>query len=450
MAVRGVWRALLLFSALAACKGGSKAERLRRTSEEAPVQVVRPSESGARPRASVEEREPNDEVANDLPLGAAAHGRLFSAADIDRFRVTVAKAGMLEVQVSAVQGVDVVLELRSTASEVLAKSDRGGAGVLEGLAGFPVDAGSYELVVHAFVKPPKKAKKAKPAKTGAEPASTEGFPSESYELTAAMSEPGAELEPNFDAGTASELTLGEPATGRIGWSGDVDVWKIGTEVLAGSDALDLALTGVEGLALQLELRDGLGRPIATRKGGKGQALAVRGWSVGDEPSTPPFLFVVVSADRSHPAQGYQLSAMVRVREAADERESNDAPELAQPLPEEGAPQSATLELGDVDCFAVPAAATRRRIEVVVDPGDSAMNPMAEVLLGTRVIATADAAAGAAERMIAEVPAGAVAVVRVRGAAKAGPPGPYRVSWTEAPGDVMPPEEPAAPSGSAGR
>ncbi len=447
MVARGAWRALLLVAALAACKGGSKAERLRRTSEEAPVQVVRPSESGERPRASLDEREPNDEAANDLPLGAAAQGRLASAADIDRFRVTVAKAGMLEVQISAVQGVDVVLELRSAASEVLAKSDRGGAGVLEGLAGFPVDVGSYEVVVRAFVKPPKKAKKAKP---GAAPASAEGFPSEAYELTVAMAEPSPDLEPNFDAGTASELTLGEPATGRIGWSGDVDVWKIGTEVLAGSDALDLALTGVEGLALQLELRDGLGRPIASRKGGKGQALAVRGWSLGEEPSMPPFLFVVVSADRSHPAQGYQLSATVRVREASDERESNDTPERAQPLPEEGAPQSATLELGDVDCFAVPAAATRRRIEVVVDPGDAAMNPMAEVLVGTRVIASADAAAGAADRVIAEVPAGAAAVVRVRGAAKAGPPGPYRVSWTEAPGDVMPPEEPAAPSGSAER
>lgn len=450
MVVRGAWRALLLATALAACKGGSKAERLRRTSEEAPVQVVRPGEPGERPRASLDEREPNDEVANDLPLGSAAQGRLASAADVDRYRVTVAKAGMLEVQASAVQGVDMVLELRSAAGDVLARSDRGGAGALEGIAGFPVEAGSYEVVVRAFVKPAKKARKAKPAKTEAEPAPAEAFSSEPYELTVAMSEPGPDLEPNFDAGTASELTLGEPATGRIGWSGDVDVWKIGTEVLAGSDALDLALTGVEGMALQLELRDGLGRPMATRKGSKGQALAVGGLSFGEEPSTPPFLFVVVSSDRSHPAQSYQLSATVRVLGASDERESNDAPERAQPLPEEGAPQSATLEAGDVDCFAVPAAATRRRIEMVVDPGDSAMNPVAEVLLGTRVIATADAEAGAAERLIAEVPAGSMAVVRVRGAAKAGPPGPYRVSWTEAPGDVMPPEEPAAPSGSAGR
>lgn len=444
MMARGAWCALLLAS-LAACKGGSKADRLRRTSEEAPVQVVRPSESGARPRANLDEREPNDELANDLPVGATARGRLASATDVDRFRVAVASAGMIELQVAAVPAVDLVLELRSEAGAVIAKSDRGGAGALEGIAGFPVEVGSYEVILRAFVKPAGKTKKGAPAASPGE------FPSEPYELAVSMSEPGPELEPNFDAGTASALTLGEPATGRIGWAGDVDMWKVGTEVLAATDALDLTLAAVEGLALQLELRDGLGRPIATRKGGKGQALAVRGWGPGEDSSAPPFLFVVVSADRSHPAQGYQLSAAVRVREPSEERESNDAPERAQPLPEEGAPQLATLDLGDVDCFSVPAAATRRKIEVVVDPGESAaMNPVAEVLLGTRVIATSDVAAGAAERVLAEVPAGAAAVVRVRGAAKAGPPGPYRVSWIEAPQDAMPPEEPAAPSGSSAR
>lgn len=453
MAERGAWRALLLAVALLACKGGSKTDRLRRTSEEAPVQVVSPGEPGERRRTNVDEREPNDELANELPLGAAAQGRLASSADLDRFRITVASAGMLEVQVSAVPAVDLVLELRSSAGAVLAKSDRGGAGVLEGLAGFPVEPGGYELVLRAFVKPPAKAKKQQPPPAAA-PA-PEGFPSEPYELTVAMSEPGAELEPNFDAGTASELALGEPATGRLGWSGDVDVWKLGIEVLAATDALDLTLAAVEGLALQLELRDGLGRPIASRKGGKGQPLAVRGFAPSEDASTPPFLYVAVSADRSHPAQGYQLSAVVRVREPSDERESNDAPERAQPLPEEGAPQLATLDLGDVDCFAVPAAATRRRIEVVVDPGDSsagAMKIAVEVLLGARVVATSvtPSAAAAAERVLAEVPAGAVAVVRVRGAARAGPPGPYRVSWTEALGDAMPPEEAAAPSGSAAR
>ncbi|MBK7535195.1 MAG: PPC domain-containing protein [Myxococcales bacterium] len=443
-----------LGAASAGCKGRSREERIRRTSDEAPVQVVTPAERSSRPRSTVAEREPNDQAAeaNELALDALAHGRLEAPADVDRFRLTVGAPGKLTVMVTGVPAVDTVLELWDSRGALLARSDRGGAKVDEGVGGFAVDAGRYDVVVRAFVKPAGKSKSKKPAAPAPAPgvaaAAAPGYPSEEYELTATLAGPatGGELEPNFDGGTATDLTIGEPATGLVGWAGDVDVWKIGTEVLAASNALDLELSAVEGLALQLELRDGLGRVVGARKGGKGQPLSAHGWVPAEKEGAPPFLYVAVSADRSHPATPYRLSVTARILGEADEREGNDSPEFAQPLGEEGEPLRATWDRGDVDCFVIPVAAFARRVEILVDaeaPEAGATGGMPnlaiEVVVGGRTVATSDEPAGKAERALVEVPAGARALLWVRGAAKPGAPARYDVTWTQAQGDAMPPE-----------
>lgn len=463
-------------AAMSACKGGSRADRIRRTSDTAPVQVVTAGEGTTRPRSNVAEREPNDQAAqaNDLALEALARGRIEAPSDTDRYRVTLAKAGMLTVTVTGVPLVDLVLELRDARTDaVLARSDRGGAKVDEGVGAFAVAAGAYDVVVRAFVKAPAKPKgkagKRKAAEPTEPPASASppgspagypaGYPSEDYELTASLVEPapGNELEPNYDSGTASDLTIGDRAAGLVGWAGDVDVWKLSTEVLAANNALDVELSGVDGVALQLELRDGLGRTVASRKAGKGQPLAVHGYAPGEQDGAPPFLYVVISGDRSHPQQAYQLTATAREAGAEDEREGNDGPQLAQSLGEEGARLHATWDQGDVDCFAVPVADDARRVEVTVEPAEPApgavggpTNLVLEVLVADKVVASSDEPGGKAERALAEVPAGKRAVVRVKGASKPGAHGRYDVSWAQAEGDAMPPEEPGGAGTSPAR
>jgi hypothetical protein len=455
-----------------ACKSGSKSERIRRSSGEAAVEVVTPPTIAPRSKVSSAEREPNDEAADAtaLELDIPGRGRIAQAVDVDRFRLSVARPGALTVTVSAIAAVDLVVELRevrASADVVVAKSDRGGANVLEGIGGYPAGVGRYDVVVRSFVKAAKSRKRGPssgasddvPSGAGAAVVVT-AAPSEEYEVVATLREiPGQaqEIEPNFDVGTASDLAVGETVGGVIGWSGDVDVWKVATEVLGSDDAIDVELSAVEGLALTLEMKDGMGRSQVIRKGARGQPLAVSGWVAKAAEAAPPFLYLVVKADRSHPQLGYQLRLGARVITAADEREPNDRPDLAQPLIDsdgdsdgdseggsataDGTVLHARWETGDVDCFALAAASSPRQVEVVVQ-ATRGTALVIELVAGDRVIATSTSTAptGTAYRLVGDVAAKQPAMIRVRGAATAGGNGSYDLSWAQVSGDAMPPEE----------
>lgn len=472
--------ALLLVGAGAGCKGNK--DRIRRDRDAAPVEEVT-GDASARRRIGAMEREPNDQAgeAGALALDTVGRGRMDAPGDVDRFKVQVDKPGALTVTVSALQAVDLVVELRDRDDAVLARSDRGAAKVGEGVGGFPVTPGAYQVVVRAFEKPSKAKPKKEAAKPKTEAASGAGGSAgsagavvvmtedaEAYEVLAVLGDAataGQELEPNPDAGAASEVAIGETVSGLIGWAGDVDVWKLGTEVLAATDALDFEVSGVEGVAVTLEIRDGMSRPQATRKGAKGQLVAIRGYAPKIPEGTPPILYVAVSGDRSNPQLGYQLKVSSRPASSSEELEPNDKPEVAQPFPAD--PEASPLlharwEAGDVDCFAIPVGGARRRVEARVSAADGA-GLVAELLVGERVVATSGkapaaadkpvaspsevakppvAAAGRLEPLVAEVPAGARAVLRVRGPAKAKAEVEYDVSWAtlEAEEDAMPPEE----------
>lgn len=473
-------RALAVLAALAlpvlllpsACKGGAK-ERLKRSSDAGPVEEVATGDQVTKRKASVAEREPNNQAAEAgaLPLEAIGRGRLDAPSDVDRYRITVEKAGALTVTVSGLAATDLIVELRDSADAVLARSDRGGAKISEGVGGYPVTPGTYDVVVRAFEKPVKaKSKKDKKAKKGATEEAATGSgsasasavgpvvvvePSEEYEIIAAFTDAAApvagqgerqELEPNADAGTAGELAIGEVVGGLIGWSGDVDVWKVNTDVLAANNALDVEVSAVEGVALTVAVWDGQSRPQTTRKGGRTQAVTIRGYVPKIIEGTPQILYVAVSGERSHPQLGYFLKVGARMVGEAEELEPNDKPEQAQPFDVTGADgdiATSTLharwEPGDVDCFAIPTAAAKRRIEATVSVADNG-NVAAELLVNDRVVASSDEAAGKLEHLVADVPAGAKAVVRVKAAGKPGAEAAYDVSWAEASDDGMPPED----------
>jgi len=144
--------ALLVILAAGCHGGGSKSHR---TGSGAPVELVtevRPPDAGH--AGSTDEVEPNDadEVATPLPLGGTLRGKIEPETDVDHVRLDVDKAGILQVILSGVEGQDLVLEVEDAGGTVIARSDRGGVRVKEGIPNLGVTAGRYTLVVRQAPK----------------------------------------------------------------------------------------------------------------------------------------------------------------------------------------------------------------------------------------------------------------------------------------------------------
>jgi len=418
--VRPALGALLLVACATA--GCSKKAAHKRTGGAAAVEVVTTpvvADGGVPGGPAAEEVEPNDgdDVATVLPLGATMRGKIEPDTDVDHYRIEVTQAGALSVMASGLEGLDVVLELEDASGNVIARSDRGGARIREGVPNVGVTPGRYTAVVQA--KKPAAPKK-KPAKKAApaEPPKPYGGP---YEITAAMVAPaaGAEHEPDDDRGEANELIAGDTGTGYIGWTGDADVWKVSVEALSAKNALDIELSAVEGLALSVEIADGVGQPITTRKGPRGAPLVVRGFQPVVPQGAPPFHYLTVRADRSNPETAYQIRAVAKVIPPDAEIEPNDTPETAMAFPTDRKSLHAHWSAGDVDCFAVPPDDTARTLTASIDTPNE-LDLAIDVLVEGKLVAKVDhPGKGAAEKLSAQVPAHAHAVIRVHGADAAG-------------------------------
>jgi hypothetical protein len=425
--------ACLVAGVAAGCRGGST--RAKRQGSAAPVEVISQPQlpdGGVGPAASVDEVEPNDggEVATPLPFGGTARGRIEPESDVDAYRLEVTAPGALQLALSGVDGQDLVLELADAAGSVLARSDRPGARVREGIPNFGVTPGRYTAYVRLAPKPkkPVRAKRGKKPPPEPEPA-----PAPVYELTAQLvaPAPSAEREPNDDRGQANELIVGEHVTGFVGWHGDADVWKLSVETLTEKNALAIEVSAVEGSALELEVADGLGRPLLVRKAPRGAALVVRGLVPQVAPGAPPFHYLTVRGDRSNPETAYQLAVRADLLAVDAEVEPNDTLERPHQLPADRTVVHATWTSGDVDHFALAISDAPRLVEITVDtPGD--LDLALELFVDGKLVASANKGKkGAAERVSGEVPAVAQAVVRVKHAsATATGDAPYDVTVHE--------------------
>lgn len=404
-------------AALAVCSCGKKAAH-RRAGDAAAVEVVTSPvvPDGGAPGPMSDEIEPNDgnEVATVLPLGATVHGKIDPDTDVDRYRIDVTQAGALSVMVDGHDALDPVLEIEDASGAVIARSDRTGARIREGVPNLGVDPGRYTAVVTAKKPPPPPAPKKKSAKRPApEPARPAGGP---YEITASMVAPAAgfEHEPDDDRGEANDLIAGDTGGGYLGWSGDADVWKISVEALSAKNALDIELSAVEGVALSLEISDGIGQPIVTRKGARGAPLVVRGFAPVVPQGAPPFYYLTVRGDRSNPETAYQIRVVAKLAAPDSEVEPNDTPETATSMADRKSLR-AHWSTGDVDCFAVPPADAVRTFDVSIDtPRD--LDLAIDLLIDGKLMEKVDhPGKGAAEKLVMTVPPGAHAVIRVRGA-----------------------------------
>jgi hypothetical protein len=404
----------LAFGAIAACRDGST--KTKRTGSAAPVEVVNEpqlADAGRGPGPTADEIEPNDgeEVATPMALGGTARGKIDPDSDVDYYRLPVDQAGVLAVSLTGIEGMDLQVELLDASGTVLGKSDRGGAKVTEGLPNVGVTAGRYTLIVRQVKKKP-----AKPAKGKKRP-ELEPAPAvvPVYELTAQLVDPGqgSEREPNDDRGTANDLVVADNAMGYIGWAGDRDVWKLSVETLSDNNLLDIHVSGIEGLVLELEISDGLGQPLATRKAPRGKPLVMRGLLPDIAPGATPYHYLTVRADKSNPETAYTLHATARVAGIDEEIEPNDLVDKPHMMPSDRTVVHAMWSPGDIDCFGLAPAGTARQIDVSVDT-PAELNLDAELLVDGKVIAVANKGGkGVVEKLTAVVPANARPVVRVK-------------------------------------
>jgi hypothetical protein len=447
--------------------GNDDGRRIKRDRDAGPpVEVV--DRTAKTNRSAGDEREPNgsDAEANPVAVASLVRGTLDGEADVDVYRVTVPRAGQLRVQVTGIEGVDLMLEVRDARGAVLARSDRGPAGTIEGMPNLGVVAGEYLVQVKEFVKARPKPKPAKKPKKGkAAPAPDAGVvgrvgPSPVYELTLDLVERPAdltEIEPDDDAGAAVEVLLADTVRGWIGWSGDVDVWKLSLEGVGDRYAVDVAVAGVEGVTLGVELVDAQGAPVQARKGAKGGPVTLESVVPALAADQPPWHYVKVSGDRSNPEAAYELRFTTRLLDADEESEPNDEAARATPLRFDGVATAGTMRAtyvaGDVDRFVLEAQPEAVLLDVAVEPPAGIDVKLEIAALGGGLIAAGDAAAaGKRERLSGvAIPAGTAAVVSVLvpkppkgdgGELRA-----YRLTWSFSGGELpMPPEEPGPGSG----
>lgn len=439
MPSRGVVFAVVvaLVAPLASACGNKN--RQKRAGDAAPVEVVQQpvlGDAGVGGGASGDEIEPNDgeDVATPLSIGATLRGRIDPEVDADFYRLDIKDAGALNVEVTAVDGMDLTVELLDGGGSALARSDRGGVHVREGVPNLGVTPGRYTVVVRAKKLPPTrpvpapKKRPAKPPKKGAagapgapaavviDPAVAAPSAAPVYEITAKVAAPpaNAEREPDDDRGTANDLIVGDTVTGFVGWTGDADVWKLSVEALSAKNVVDIELSAVEGVALTLEVADGVGHVLLARKAPKGSSLVVRGLVPVVPPGSAPYHYLIVKGDRSNHETAYQLRVSEKVPGPDAEVEPDDAPDHAMPFSLERKVVHGTWAPGDLDFYALPVEQAARTVEITIDPPADA-DLSAEVLIDGKVVGKGEhLGKGVQEKFTAAIPAGATALLKVRG------------------------------------
>lgn len=354
------------------------------------------------------EVEPNNvnAVATLLPLAARMRASIDPVADVDKFRIDIAEAGMLSVLVTPRGDAEMALVIENASGAVVAKSDRSGPGSKQGVPNLAVAPGRYLVTVRAA---PRAAKRSAKAQAVASAAMTYDVAAQLIAATAS-----SEREPNDDRDTASALILNVPVTGFVGWTGDADTWNLSVEALSAKNAVDLTVSGIEGVAFEVAIDDGLGQPLLVRKAPRNSPLVIRGLAPAMS-ANPTAYYVTIRGTGSNPDMPYQLRATAHLLETDAEVEPNDTPDNPFVIPGDREIVHATWTPGDVDCFALPAQVADQTIRIVVDPKDE-FDPAVELLVDNKSVATGNRGGpGMQEQLSATVAANHSAVVRVKSA-----------------------------------
>jgi hypothetical protein len=404
--------------------GKKRAKRIERDRDAAAVVFV--DRAAAATVELSDEVEPNDEEsqANPVALGAGVRGSLDGESDVDVFRVEVPGDGVLGAQLSGIEGVDLILELRDKDGKVLAVSDRGPALTAEGIPNYAVGQGSYYLAVREFVR---KRRKDAPGREG---------PSPTYELVVTFADEvpeGFEREPNESADGALEVLLGDEVQGYYGWNRDVDMWKLSLEGFSTSYSLDLDLDGVPVVTPTLEILDGKGGRVLARSAGQGDGLRVRNL-VPEEGSA--FYYARISGRRSNPLDPYRLRVSTRLLDPDEEVEPNDTPETAGPLRDDSRESEGSrrgyIGPGDVDYYRLEAVGEPMLLSVVVEPSGDVDVKLEVATDKGAMLGASDAGKRGAREELSAVPVPAGTAVLVKLTAEGAIAEPYQLRWSVEP------------------
>ncbi len=399
---------------LTACHGSGDKPRSSRGSGVAPIEVVNqpqfPDAGGRSTGAIGDEIEPNDgdDVATPFPLESTMRGTIDPETDVDHYRLEIDKPGALSLMINAVEA-DLVVELEDSNGAMVARSARGGARIKEGLPNFGVVPGRYTVVVKAAAK-----RKARPAKKGAPPAPVAA---PVYELTATLVAipPNGEHEPDEDRGTANDLIVGDSGTGFLGWAGDVDVWKLSVETLSAKNSIDLEISAVEGVALELEVDDGIANPVIVRKAPRGAPLVVRGLVPVVPQGSPPFHYLTIKGSGSNPETAYTVKVTQQVPVTDGELEPNDSVDKPFFMPNDRTVVHARWSPGDVDCFGLAPESAGRTVNATINP-PSDFDVAAELFVDGKSVQVANKLKkGGEEKLTGAVPSNAKAVICAKSA-----------------------------------
>jgi hypothetical protein len=380
------------------------------------------ADAGVSSGEAIDEVESNDseDTATPLSLGGTVRGKIEPESDVDHYRIDVDRPGALGLTLGGGEGQQLVLELEDASGTVLAKSSRGMTRVKEGIPNYGVLPGRYFAVVRALAR-----KKAKPPRGRRVAPDAPAAAVAVYELGVKMVDvqAGFEQETNDDRGTANDVLLTQPVGGFVGWTGDQDMWKLSVETLSTKNAIDVEVSAVEGIALEVSVLDALGVPLVDRKAPRGAALAVRGLVPVVPAGGSPFHYISVRGTGSNPETAYQLRVAAHVLGPDSEVEPDDSPDKPYAIPPDRTVVHASWTPGDVDCFAVAPPSDQIPISATVDQ-QGALDLSMEMFVDGKSVGRMEHGKGGPPHVGSVVPAGSRVVFCVRGSSSATAEGTY--------------------------
>lgn len=226
---------------------------------------------------------------------ASISGHLAPAGDVDWYKVKIPSPSVLRAELSAVNGLDLAMTLRSEASSGPApkevRVDDRGSDEGEVLGGMLVPEGWVWIRVDE----------------GNSPGSARSNASQAYRLSVELrpDDGSHEREPNDQLRSATPIRPGQEIQGFIHPAGDVDIYRL--EVEEELDAV-LNLSAVPGLDLSLRIRDGAtgsGHPVI---GSADQGKAETSERLVIPLQAGSYYVEVRAADKaSNPRHSYRLS-----------------------------------------------------------------------------------------------------------------------------------------------
>jgi hypothetical protein len=211
-----------------------------------------------------QESEPNDsrESANELKIGESIEGYFEHTRDEDWYKLINDQPGksLVQIDLSAVPGVNEKIELRNEKGSQIWKADEADENGPESIFNLVLDQGVYYINVWA----------------------REANIKDKYTLGTNILGPwreGVEAEPNNEENTATEIRLGQNREGYFQYEGDEDYYKLIVDQ-KGKNNIEIALSAVPGVDERFQILDKDGKKLwDANDGSKGEPESVKYFTI---------------------------------------------------------------------------------------------------------------------------------------------------------------------------